>query len=347
MISEDLIVGINGFSNNEKNISFRNSYKNMYNIEKNIIVLNNQNFHVNSQFAYYLTGLIEGDGSIIVPSLIEKGRKRYPLIKIVFSEKDLPLAEKINLELKKGKIYKGKGKYFTLVFYRLDIVFLILHLINGKMRTPKIEALNRLIEWFNVKYEVSLNKKSIDLSDLGNNAWLAGFIDTDGSFYSGVTLNKENLIKDIRCYMRLSQRQEYPIRDYELNLKNVKNNVNYEYNKIEFSYFDVMTKIKTFLSVRNVRIIKRIRSMNYLELGYEIRTSKLNSNEILINYLNKYPLYTSKYLDYLCWKDIYDLKKNKKYKLKEEIDLLMSLKSAMNSKRVSFDWNLLNTFWVI
>ena len=45
----------------------------------------------------YLAGLIEGDGSIIVPKSLrnEKGKLLYPKIKITFVSKDAPLAIKI------------------------------------------------------------------------------------------------------------------------------------------------------------------------------------------------------------------------------------------------------------
>lgn len=41
----------------------------------------------------YLAGLIEGDGSIVVPD--PKNMKRRPIITITFHLKDLPLAEKL------------------------------------------------------------------------------------------------------------------------------------------------------------------------------------------------------------------------------------------------------------
>ena len=46
---------------------------------------------------YYLAGLIEGDGSIIVPKTIrnQMGKLLYPKVKITFVDKDAPLAEKI------------------------------------------------------------------------------------------------------------------------------------------------------------------------------------------------------------------------------------------------------------
>ncbi len=42
---------------------------------------------------YYLAGLIEGDGSIIVPKTIrnQKGKLLYPKVKITFVDKDAPL----------------------------------------------------------------------------------------------------------------------------------------------------------------------------------------------------------------------------------------------------------------
>jgi hypothetical protein len=42
----------------------------------------------------YLAGLIEGDGSIIVPKTIinQKGKLLYPIVKITFVKKDTPLA---------------------------------------------------------------------------------------------------------------------------------------------------------------------------------------------------------------------------------------------------------------
>jgi hypothetical protein len=46
---------------------------------------------------HYLAGLIEGDGSIIVPKTVinQKGKLLYPIVKITFVDKDAPLAIKI------------------------------------------------------------------------------------------------------------------------------------------------------------------------------------------------------------------------------------------------------------
>jgi len=69
----------------------------------------------------------------------------------------------------------------------------------------------------------------------------------------------------------------------------------------------------------------------------------------IINYLNKYPLFSSKYLNYLDWREAYYiLIENKEHigtnKLKtyEKIKLI---KERMNRKRKVFTWEHLNNFY--
>jgi LAGLIDADG endonuclease len=270
----------------------------------------------------------------------------YPVIKITFAEKDFPLANKLFLLLPFGKLYKKRGKYYNLVFYKLNAIFLIVNIINGKMRTPKIEALYRLIDWFNLKYNTNLEKLNIDTSDLGKNAWLSGLLECDSCFSCFFNINKTGIAKEIHCYMRLSQRQNYNIKNSTIDINNNQNVNNYQ--KLgKNSYYYLMEKIRIFLNVNNLRIIKRIRKDNFIELGYEIRTSKKESNNILINYLNNYPLYSNKYLDYLDWKSMFKIKINKEYKENKGTKLLISLKSSINNNRINFNWEHLNNFWKI
>src|SRR5690606_41960649 len=67
----------------------------------------------------YLAGLIEGDGSIIVPKTIrnQKGKLLYPVVKITFVEKDRPLALKIKEVIGGGTIVHPKNSnYIDLLF---------------------------------------------------------------------------------------------------------------------------------------------------------------------------------------------------------------------------------------
>lgn len=58
----------------------------------------------------YIAGLIEGDGSIKVPSTLrsDKGKLIYPSVTIVFVDKDLPLAEILVKKLE-GTLNKTTG----------------------------------------------------------------------------------------------------------------------------------------------------------------------------------------------------------------------------------------------
>jgi hypothetical protein len=53
------------------------------------------------------------------------------------------------------------------------------------MRTPKIEALYRLTDWLNARLDenTKISKLGLDNSSLGDNPWLAGFIEADGFFF--------------------------------------------------------------------------------------------------------------------------------------------------------------------
>jgi CTP synthase (UTP-ammonia lyase) len=77
---------------------------------------------------------------------------------------------------------------------------------------------------------------------------------------------------------------------------------------------------------------------------YWIRTFSLQSN--LIDYLKEYPLFSSKYLDYMVWKRVINLIKRKEHKsLQSNIALIKKYKDSMNSNRKSFTWNHLNDFY--
>ena len=67
----------------------------------------------------------------------------YPVVKITFVEKDAPLADKIPKVLSGGtKVYPKNSNYLDLLFQDLNSIQNIVVLLQGKMRTPKIEALS-------------------------------------------------------------------------------------------------------------------------------------------------------------------------------------------------------------
>lgn len=84
---------------------------------------------------HYLAGLIEGDGSIIVPKTIrnQKGKLLYPVVKITFVEKDAPLAMKIKQSLNGGTlVYPKDYIYLDLLFQYLNSKILTNYLYTGR-----------------------------------------------------------------------------------------------------------------------------------------------------------------------------------------------------------------------
>ena len=201
------------------------------------------------------------------------------------------------------------------------------------MRTPKIEALYRLIDWLNARNFSKIVKLGLDSSSLGDNSWLAGFIEADGSFHCGFDFNVNGLANRVRCYMTLSQKQIYSAK-LETSLAE-KDNSNF--------YF--MEKIKEFLDVKTVNKIKRIKQ-DYIEEAYVVRTNKKSSCEILIDYLKVYPLFSSKHQDFLDWSKAYHIKVSKEFKTLDGTSKLLSIKNSMNTKRTQFNWDSLNEFYV-
>jgi len=129
----------------------------------------------NPLFSSYLCGLIEGDGTIIVPKTERspKGVLNYPSIQIVFDTRDLPLAITIQKELGFGSISKTKGtNSYRLTINNSEGVITMVELLNGYMRTPKIVMFNRLIDFLNKKFPTLQlsEQKEVDNSKLDSNA---------------------------------------------------------------------------------------------------------------------------------------------------------------------------------
>ena len=91
-----------------------------------------------------MAGLIEGDGYIFVPNTINS--KSIPHIEIAFDIKDIYLFSKIQTNVGGGFItIRPNGNSGRLIVRKKSVLLNLIRLINGHMRTPKIEALHRLI----------------------------------------------------------------------------------------------------------------------------------------------------------------------------------------------------------
>lgn len=183
------------------------------------------------------------------------------------------------------------------------------------MRTPKIEALHRLIYWSNNKWSLNTPLLGINITPLQNNGWLSGLLDADGSFYLNWLYDKSGLPTSLQYYLRISQRKIYT--SHSNNLSN----------------FIFMKNIANLVAVK-LRSYERKRTNSIIEQGYLVRTAKILSNYIIISYLTNFPLFTHKYVCIPVFIDLYRLQVSKEYKNLETIKKLEELKSKMKSHSI-------------
>ena len=284
------------------------------------IKLNKNNFNDLSKlpFAAYLAGLIEGDGTIIVPKTIRsaKGKLNYPAIQIVFHLKDLPLVLIIQKELSFGSISRKKGLnayIFTINNYE-GLIFTI-NLINGNMRTPKIHSLYNLIDFYQNK--INIEKKPVNNSPIESNPWLSGFIEANGSFQVRTTLTSK--YPKFECKIEISQRQM----DHK-----------------GFSNLEFLNEIAKLFDTE----VKKIRLDNP-KPEYRVRTTNLKGNNQVKDYLIKYPLFGTKHLDYIDWIKVLDIFNKDEHKTILGKERIITIKSSMNNKRTIFIWVHLQNFY--
>lgn len=278
---------------------------------------NNLNY---DQIGHYLAGFIEGDGSIITPSSLktDSGKNKVCYFQIVFHKQELEFIKCLQKRIGYGNIFETKeNNVIRLMVQNLEGVLHIINLINGKMRTPKINALYTMIDWLNThKLENKIIKQPLDLSPIDSNSWLAGFIDTDGSFSIKGFTSSDKTYPGFQFY--LCQR---------------------EIDKSGESFGSLFQIIADFLKVSlKLRIVNG-------SSQYNITTSNKISNTILIDYLTTYSLFTSKHLNYLDWRYALDLFYRKEHKNPTVYEQIKLLKSNMNDNREEFTWEHLDKFY--
>ena len=187
------------------------------------------------------------------------------------------------------------------------------------MYTPKLYSLWSLIDWLNIKYCLNIKKLFFNKAVLNSNAWLSGFIEADGHFSLRCSLKTNNKLSysKIECKFEVSQRQV----DHK-----------------GFDNYDFMYLISKFL----LTDLKKIR-MTKPQKQYRLRTLNVHSNLIIISYLDQFPLFSSKYLDYKDWLIVASMFKDKYYR--KNLDEILVIKGRINNNRQEFNWDHLQNFY--
>lgn len=98
------------------------------------------------------------------------------------------------------------------------------------------------------------------------------------------------------------------------------------------SYVPLFTKTSQFLNVKLETTIHNTKE--YLL----IRASNRKSLSIILSYLNKFKLYSSKYLDFKNWAITGELLLNNTAYITKNKNKIYELKNSMNNKRIIYNW---------
>lgn len=122
----------------------------------------------------WLAGIIDGDGYL---GLTKKG---YASLEITMDQRDVRCLHEIKSHFG-GSIKQGKGKWYRYRLHHKEGILNIIKYLNGKLRNPvRILQFARICEHYGHSL-LDTPKLSYD------NAWLSGFIDSDGSIYMNTT----------------------------------------------------------------------------------------------------------------------------------------------------------------
>jgi LAGLIDADG endonuclease len=146
-------------------------------------------------------------------------------------------------------------------------------------------------------------KLVIDTSSLVTNAWFSGFAEGDGSFQIRATRGLKYRRTAISFELEQSQSTE--------NLQ------------------VIMEKIARELTLSSVKA-----TCQNQKKKWRVRSQSLLGHANLIAYFDKYPLYGTKIQDYLDWRTVYQIIKNKQHLHEEGFAIIERIKSGMNNKRI-------------
>jgi hypothetical protein len=278
-----------------------------------------------SNLGSYLAGLWEGDGHIWIPKNTHSpsGKKYNPHFVITFDDKQYPFIFMLKSLIGGTIRHKKDNHAYTLSITSISGLINIINLLNGLLRTPKLNKFNQLIDWINNNTNSNFIKHKPDLSDIRNNAWFSGFTDADGSFDIRISLIETGALKNrIAARYRLEQRMIDP-------------ETNESYESI-FNLISLGFGVNLSTTVHNENI-------NY----YLISISSNKSRLLLVDYFKKYPLFSSKYLNYIDWLACHNLIISGYHLTDLGRNKALQLKEGMNSKRIYYNWDhldLLNSY---
>lgn len=262
------------------------NYLHIYKSNKNTAVLSK------NELGYYLAGLLEGDGSINLPSLGTTTLNRVLNPRIIFTSDLNNIGMYAFLQSELGNIGRFQQSSENVIRYIIgdkDSIIFIINLIHGKLRTPKNKRFNDLINFMNNKYELNISESLLDNSNFMGNSWFTGFTEADGHF--GIKYveskpksetRKRSVSESVSLKFRLDQRS---------------------FDKsTSISMEPFMLDLASFLNVN----LKRYTNNTNSEV-FSISVNSIKNLSTLIEYFNKYSLLGNKLNDFKNWEIVYNM----------------------------------------
>jgi hypothetical protein len=286
---------------------------------------------------WWVTGITDGEGSFSV-SITKVGALSKPKITVTFKidqkEDSAGILYDVSRFFECGTVVLDSRGYKSFKVSNVD--FLITHIFPHFDKYPLITSkqLNYLsfksivlllkqkehltIDGFNFITEIwnTMNSRRTFLEkwnylNTNNNTildphWLQAFIDGEGSFQFGIATR----ISRGRPYIATTPTLEIGQNTHDVKvLKWIKDFFEAGYLKPKFD----ISNIEEVISVRGVS--------RYI----------LRDSDLIINFVDKYPMLTRKQEDYLTWKKLVNLKKERTFDTEEGLNVMKTLKSTMNS----------------
>lgn len=216
---------------------------------------------------------------------------KNPQLVIVFRLKDASLAYWLKSRLEHGTVTKVKNKNaYIFKLSSKSAIEKVLLLINNKLRTQT--KYNQVINNVLVKFKEPMNFKMNESSDL-NNHWLAGFTDADGSF-------------QIKILTRDNRKRTEILLNYQVDQK----------------YRDILDLIKEKFG-GNI-------GYRSTQDTYYYGSTSFGSAKKVVDYFDNYHLQSSKYMNYLKWRQVYLMIQNKDHLTLEGHEKIKVIKNKIN-----------------
>lgn len=279
------------YLNLNKNSASETTRKKSFNFQ-NFRNLYSQYNNISDDWLTWFIGFSEGDGALLY-------NKNNNQLSFILTQKESYILYYIQNNLKIGRVKSFNNKFYKLIVDNYKDILLLVHLFNGNLAIN--HRINQLSCWIKILEDKNYidtknNFKFIDtpINISLNDAWLSGFTDAEGCFNVSITYNKRYLLNwVIKLRFCLDQKDKI-----------------------------ILEKINSIFNMGKVTL----RNNN----NYRFTITGFSNMIIIINYFNKFPLYTKKSKSLSIFSEILDIINNKEHLTSIGLNRIKNLKKTIN-----------------